>query len=37
MLIAAAVMFILGAVLLLLLGPYPDFGRVTEEEPPATS
>jgi len=31
-LIAAAVMFIVGALLLLLLGPYPDFGRVTEEE-----
>ena len=36
-LIAAAVMFIAGALLLLLLGPYPDFGRVTEEERGATT
>jgi len=36
-LIAAAVMFIAGALLLLLLGPYPDFGRVTEEERDATT
>ena len=36
-LIAAAVMFIVGALLLLLLGPYPDFGRVTEEERGATT
>jgi OFA family oxalate/formate antiporter-like MFS transporter len=28
----AAVMFIAGALIMLLLGPYPDFGRITEEE-----
>jgi MFS family permease len=28
----AAVMFIVGALIMLLLGPYPDFGRITEEE-----
>jgi MFS family permease len=33
MLLAAAALFVIGALLLLLLGPYPDFGRVTEEEP----
>ncbi|MFZ9708163.1 MAG: MFS transporter [Steroidobacteraceae bacterium] len=32
MLLAAAGLFIVGALLLLLLGPYPDFGRVSEEE-----
>ncbi len=32
MLMAAAVMFVSGALIMLLLGPYPDFGRVTEEE-----
>jgi MFS family permease len=29
----AAGMFIGGALMMLLLGPYPDFGRITEEEP----
>jgi predicted MFS family arabinose efflux permease len=29
MLVAAGVMFVLGGCLLLLLGPYPDFGRIT--------
>lgn len=29
---AAAFMFVVGALIMLLLGPYPDFGRVTEEE-----
>lgn len=32
MLTAAAVMFVSGALIMLLLGPYPEFGRVTEEE-----
>ena len=32
MLIAAAGMFVAGALLLFFMGPYPDFGRVTQEE-----
>lgn len=33
MLLAAAAMFVIGALMLLALGPYPEFGRISEEEP----
>jgi hypothetical protein len=37
MLTAAGVMFVVGGFMLLLLGPYPDFGRVTTTPSPSAS